>query len=282
MNGKALKINSFLLIIILIFLLCSCNGGQTSGSNTSEKNLSSESKTSLSEDTKSTLSKNGTSDNTVSLEERNPKTNPSYLDDDLLKGIDISEYSGEVDFEKVKEDGISFVMVRLGGRGYGDKGVLYSDDKALEYIKNAKAAGIKVGGYIFSQAVNKEEAIEEADYATEFLNGETLDYPIAFDWEEIEDDTARTDNLSDSILTDCAKSFCSRISEKGYIPMIYAKEKVYKRYDRTELQEYDFWYAEYTDTPSETEGYTIWQYSESGEVSGIEGTADLNICYKNY
>lgn len=282
MSIKIIKSIRFLWCLVLLFALCSCSGVQTSGSNTTEQSSSSVFETSLSDETKNTLSKNGTSESTVPLEERNPKTIPSYLENVEFKGIDISEYSGEIDFEKVKEDGINFVMVRLGGRGYGEEGSLYYDEKALEYIQDAKEAGLKAGGYFFSQAVNEQEAAEEADYAIEVLSGETLDYPIAIDWEEIEDDKARTDNLSDAVLTECAKAFCDRINEKGYKAIIYAKENVFKRYNHTKLSEYDFWYAEYKDTPSVTEGYTMWQYSETGTVKGIEGTTDLNICYKNY
>lgn len=269
MKKKAIEYISISCVLILILLLCSCGGEQATSSNQTENTTSSA--------TESANNEIGTTVNTTDLYKN---TTPSYLEETELKGIDISEYSGEIDFEKVKQDGISFVMVRLGGRGYGDTGVLYGDEKALEYIQNAKAAGLKVGGYFFSQAVSEEEAIEEADYAIETLNGETLDFPIAFDLEEIENDTARTDNLSDSVLTACAKAFCERIGEQGYIPMIYAKENVYKRYNKAELSEYDFWYAEYTDTLSVTDGYTMWQYSESGEVDGIEGTVDLNILFE--
>lgn len=278
MKSKIIKgISIFCVMIVL--LLCSCTGKQTTSVNQTEQNSPFVTETT---EIATALTENTTVEATAPPEELNSKTSSSYHNDIELKGIDISEYSGEVDFEKVKEDGISFVMIRLGGRGYGDSGILYSDDKALEYIQNAKSAGLKVGGYFFSQSVNEEEAIEEADYATAILNGETLDYPIAFDWEEIEDDTARTDNLIDTVLTACAKAFCNRINEKGYKPMIYAKENVYNRYNHVELSEYDVWYAEYTDTPSITEGYTIWQYSEKGTVNGVEGTIDLNICYKNY
>lgn len=279
MKRKILNTMNLFCFLILVLFFSSCNGKETKPSSQTEKTTFSETETTENENA---VLKNSTVETTVPLKERNPRTIPSYLNDNLLKGIDISEFSGKVDFEKVKDDGISFVMVRLGGRGYGAAGTLYTDEKALEYIQNAKEAGLKVGGYFFSQAVNEEEAAEEADYSAEILNGETLDFPIAFDWEKIEDDTARTDNLSDTVLTVCAKAFCDRINEKGYKFMIYAKENVYNRYNHTVLSEYDFWYSEYTDTPSITDGYTMWQYSENGEINGIEGETDINVCYKNY
>ena len=112
------------------------------------------------------------------------------------EGIDISSYTGEIDWKKVKAAGVDFAMVRLGGRGYGEDGSLYSDDKALEYIKGAQAENIKVGGYFFSQATTSDEAAEEAEYVKDLLDGTKLEYPIAFDWEIIKDENARTDSVS--------------------------------------------------------------------------------------
>ena len=109
------------------------------------------------------------------------------------EGIDISSFCGEIDWAKVREAGIDFAMVRLGGRSYGDKGDLYTDDKALSYIQGARDAGIKVGAYFFSQATTNAEAEEEAEYAHNLLGDVKLDYPLAYDWEIIKDDSARTD-----------------------------------------------------------------------------------------
>ena len=121
-----------------------------------------------------------------------------------MEGIDISSYSGTIDWDKVKKSGVDFVMVRIGGRGYGSDGKMYSDDSALSYIKGAKAAGLKVGVYFFSQAVNNDEAIEEADYIKTLLGDETIDFPVAYDWEIIKDDDARTDSVSAAQATACA------------------------------------------------------------------------------
>lgn len=197
-----------------------------------------------------------------------------------LQGIDVSDYNGEINWQLVKEDGIDFAIIRLGGRGYGDSGVLYKDESALSYIKGAKSAGLKVGGYIFSQAISEEEAKQEADYAVSVLNGESLDFPIAFDWETIEEDTARTDFLDNDTLTKCAKAFCEEITAKGYKPIIYAKPEVFSRYNKTELTERDFWYAEYADVPTELQGFSMWQYSETAVINGIDGTTDLNLCFE--
>ena len=137
------------------------------------------------------------------------------------EGVDVSEYSGEIDWEKVKESGIDFAMIRVGGRGYGEEGKMYSDTKAIEYINGAKNAGIKVGAYFFSQAVTTEEAVEEADFVKSILGDIKLDYPVAYDWEIIKNDDARTDSVSASQTTECARAFCDRIKEHGYTPIIY-------------------------------------------------------------
>ena len=101
------------------------------------------------------------------------------------EGIDVSSYSGDIDWKKVRESGIDFAMIRVGGRGYGENGEMYTDERALEYINGAKAEGIKVGAYFFSQAISTEEAIEEADYVKTVLGDIKLDYPVAYDWEII-------------------------------------------------------------------------------------------------
>ena len=198
------------------------------------------------------------------------------------EGIDISSYTGEIDWKKVKAAGVDFAMVRLGGRGYGEDSSLYSDDKALEYIKGAQAENIKVGGYFFSQATTSDEAAEEAEYVKDLLDGTKLEYPIAFDWEIIKDENARTDSVSSTQATECAKVFCESIKNYGYKPMIYSPAReLYFKYDLTQLKDFDIWFVDYTNVPEFYYQFTMWQYSETGSVDGIEGTVDLNICFTN-
>ncbi len=199
-----------------------------------------------------------------------------------LEGIDISSYSGDVDWQKVKDSGIDFVMVRIGGRGYGDSGEMYKDDRALEYIRGAQAAGIKAGAYFFSQAITTNEAIEEADYAKELLGGQKLDFPLAYDWEIIKDEEARTDKVTPAQATECARSFCQETAANGYTPMIYSTSReLYFKYDLTRLADYDIWYCEYSNTPEFYYEFSMWQYSKTGHVDGIEGDVDLNVCFTN-
>lgn len=198
------------------------------------------------------------------------------------EGIDVSSYSGNIDWKKVKESGIDFAMIRVGGRGYGEKGEMYTDERALEYINGAKAEGIKVGAYFFSQAVSTEEAIEEADYVKTVLGDIKLDYPVAYDWEIIKDDDARTDSVSASQATECARAFCDRIKELGYTPILYSPSReLYFKYDLSRLADIDIWYCEYANVPTFYYEFSMWQYSATGTIDGIEGAVDLNICFTN-
>lgn len=208
-----------------------------------------------------------------------------YMDDEVAScmGIDLSEYQGEIDFEKVKNQGYEYVILRIGGRYYGEEGAMYEDAKFSEYYEDATNAGLKVGAYFFSQAKNAEEAKEEADYVLSLLKNKKLDYPIAFDWEHIEGDEARTDNVSGADLTQAALSFCNTINEKGYKSIIYSNTYLmYYMYDLELLKDVDFWIADYEEHPSMYYNFTMWQYNIEGQVDGIEGNVDLNICMKNY
>ncbi len=208
-----------------------------------------------------------------------------YEDGELCSyaGIDLSGHNEEVDFEKVKASGIDFVMLRIGGRGYGEEGVLYEDTYFRSNLKAAKDAGLMVGAYFFSQAVTAEEAREEALYSISLLGGAELDYPLAFDWEIIDAEDARTDNVSPQALTDCARAFCDTVKDAGYIPCLYTGSTLaYYKYDLSMLSDIDIWYAFYNDSPDMYYNYMIWQYSCTGNVDGINGDVDLNICFKNY
>lgn len=209
-----------------------------------------------------------------------------YEDGELASftGIDVSAYNGDIDFKAVKEYGIDFVIVRLGGRGYGQEGVIFEDEYALTNLREAKAAGLMVGAYFFSQAITPEEAVEEANFCLDMLDGFYLDYPLVFDWEQIDSaENPRTEDISPETLTECAKAFCDTVNEAGYIPCLYTdSKKAYMKFDLSKLSQIDIWYAFYNDEPSMYYNYMIWQYSCTGKVDGIEGDVDLNICFKNY
>ena len=196
-----------------------------------------------------------------------------------VTGIDVSSFCGDIDWQRVKNAGVTFVMVRLGGRGYGDEGALYSDDRAVEYISGAQAAGIHTGGYFFSQATNADEAKEEARYCQELLGDLRLDYPLAYDLEFIENDTARTDGMTVEQTTDCARAFCDEAKALGYEPMLYFSEssEPSAKYDLNKLSDCELWFSEYSDAPTFPYNFGMWQYSNTATVDGVENNVDLNL-----
>ena len=211
----------------------------------------------------------------------------SYADpsQDSYMGIDVSKYQGDIDWEAVKEAGVDFAIIRCGNRGYVT-GSINEDDYFRENIEGATEAGIKVGVYFFSQAMNSEEALEEAEFCIDLLGDYEIDYPVFFDWEVVIDedgDTPRTAYIDPETLTNNLLVFSERIRLAGFKPGVYANKKtaVWK-YDLTRLEGIDMWIAEYSDTPTYFYDFDVWQYSSSGTVPGIDAEVDLNISFKDY
>lgn len=195
-----------------------------------------------------------------------------------LTGVDVSVFQDDIDWNAVAADGVDFAMLRIGGRGYGPEGKIYEDEKFEANYAGARAAGLKVGVYFFSQAVNIAEAAQEAQYVLQLLNGRALDFPVAYDWEHVSDASARTANIAPELITSFCKAFCDQMEAEGYQSVIYFnREHGYFSLQLSLLSAYRFWYAEYADYPSFIYDYWIWQYTESGTVSGINGRVDLNI-----
>lgn len=214
----------------------------------------------------------------------NDEATMSYTGDENFTyrlGIDVSKWQGKINWDKVKADGVEFVIIRLGYRGYGSKGTLDMDSRFYQNIKGAQAAGLDVGVYFFAQAINEKEAIEEAEYVLKALEGYELQLPIVYDPELIRDQDARTDNVTGEQFTKNTIAFCERIEEAGFDAMIYSN-MVWEAFlfDMTKLQEYPFWYADYEPVPQTPYDFQIWQYSESGKVNGIDGPVDLNIMFE--
>lgn len=196
---------------------------------------------------------------------------------DAPMGIDVSTHQKEIDWEQVAEAGVEFAMIRAGRRGYTEGG-LYEDEFFRRNIEGATAAGLDVGVYFFSQAVDVAEAREEAAYLLELIEGCAVTYPVVFDWEPITNDDARTDGLGGAELTACARAFCKDVAAAGYTPAVYFNvEQGYLRYRLDQLTDYVFWLAEYHDAPSFYYGFDLWQYTSSGSVAGIEGSVDLDL-----
>lgn len=181
-------------------------------------------------------------------------------------GVDVSKYQGDIDWQAVAGDGIGFAMLRLGYRGYSEGG-LFLDQNFRQNLQGALDAGLEVGVYFFSQAITPEEAEEEADYVLEVLDGAELTFPIAFDWEPIQGNEARTDGLDGAAMTRCAAAFCKRIQDAGYRPAVYFNQtQGYLHYDLRELTDYELWLAELGTAPDFYYHFDLWQYSHKSEA----------------
>ncbi|MBO7357546.1 MAG: EAL domain-containing protein [Lachnospiraceae bacterium] len=205
----------------------------------------------------------------------------SYEGHEAYTGVDVSSFQGEIDWDKVKADGVDFVIIRCGLRGYAN-GRLVEDPNFAANIEGAKAAGLHVGVYFYSQAVDTAEAIEEADMVLELIEPYHLTGPVAIDIEQAPD-AARTDVLTGDELTDIAVAFCEHVKGAGYTPMIYSGMKYFVRVmDMTKLEDYEKWFCYYNRPLYFPYEISNWQYSKSGTVDGIEGSVDLNILFKKW
>ena len=207
----------------------------------------------------------------------------SYEDDKYIavRGIDVSNKQHEIDWEKVKASGIEFVIIRLGFRGYGEAGDIHIDQSFKRNMEGAAANGIPIGVYFFAQAINEEEALEEADFVIENLEGYDISLPVVYDPESILKDTARTDNVSGEQFTKNAIAFCEAIKAAGYEPMIYSNMlwEAFE-FEMDKLTDYRFWYADYEDIPQTPYFFEFWQYSERGHIDGIKNAVDYDIWIK--
>ena len=191
-------------------------------------------------------------------------------------GIDVSAYQGEIDWEKVKASGIDFAIIRLGYRGY-ESGKLVEDKYAQDNLAGAAAAGLKVGAYFFSQALNNQEVDEEIDFMLEILGDTQLDMPIVLDW-EIPASSARTARMDARTLTNLQLHFCKLMEQKGYQPMVYFNWYQSEHlYYLSELEEFPFWLAMYQDRMTYPWKVEMWQYTSTGRVPGIAGDVDINV-----
>ena len=204
----------------------------------------------------------------------------TYAGDDRYTwrtGIDVSEHDEDIDWQQVRDAGIDFVFIRAGYRGYSE-GSLRQDAYFEKNLREAREAGLDVGVYFFSQAVNEAEALEEADLVLRMLDGQALQMPVVYDPESILNDAARTDDISGDQFTRNALAFCGRIRERGYAPMIYAN-LVWEsfEFDLSRIRDIPIWYADYEPVPQTPYFFTVWQYTDSGTVPGIVGPVDLNL-----
>ena len=200
----------------------------------------------------------------------------TYKNDDTLVGIDVSKWQGEIDFEKVKASGASFVMIRVGSqRGVGGEYVL--DPYFKENMEKALAAGLEVGTYFYSYADGKKEAIKQAEWVLKMISPYDLTLPVVFDWEcysflnEME--------ISLFGLNEIANAFLETIEKNNYSVMLYGSKNYLEAIWK--YHEYPVWLAHYTKETDYKEEYVMWQLCQNGRIPGIEGDVDIDILYLN-
>lgn len=200
---------------------------------------------------------------------------------DALQGVDVSVYQGEIDWQAVADAGVDFAIIRVGYRGYS-QGAIQPDTNFQKNMEGALKAGLDVGVYFFSQATTVREAEEEADYVLEAIRNYPVTYPVVFDWEFIDGQQARTDEMEGEHMTECAKTFCELVRAGGYTPMVYFnQEQGYLYYQLDQLDEFSFWLAEYDEKPDFFYNFAMWQYTHTGTVPGIPGNVDLNLAFQD-
>lgn len=196
-----------------------------------------------------------------------------------IKGIDVSKYQGDVDWQKVADSGVDYVMLRLGIRGY-ETGKLALDENFDKNAQGALDAGLDVGVYFFTQALNEAEAREEAEFVLEAIKPYNITYPVAIDVEDLNTEKARSYKQSKESRTNCAIAFMDRIKEAGYDTCIYGNLNTFtKLVDNYKLGNYKKWFAFYDTYIYYPYRINMWQYSDKGHVDGIEGDVDLNITF---
>ena len=201
-------------------------------------------------------------------------------------GIDVSMHNKTVDFNKVKADGIDFVYVRVGYTGYTKKKLsLNYDPYYQENITNALAAGLRVGVYWYSQALNEEEALQEANMLLNVIGSYNITMPVVYDYEFAgvgEDGRLDSANLSKAQMTANSLAFLNRVSQMGYTPCLYAnysflKNRVYASQISSIAK---IWLAHYNTSTDYPGDYEYWQYTSDGRVNGISGRVDMNVWYQ--
>lgn len=193
-------------------------------------------------------------------------------------GVDVSNHQGTIDWAALKRQGIDFAYLRLGLRGYGEKGSLYPDRSFDSYYSGTRAAGIEVGVYFFSQAATVQEAAQEALYALQLLDGRDLDLPVYYDWEPVQQEDSRTLHNNEFLLTSQARTFCALIEQGGYEAGVYMnRQQGYYRYDLSSMENIALWIADPGDYPDFYYRFDVWQYDHGARLDGVNEIVDLNV-----
>ena len=197
-------------------------------------------------------------------------------------GIDVSKWNKEIDWAQVKKEGVDYAMIRAGYRG-SVSGSLVEDPYFRKNIEGALKNDIEVGVYFFTQAINEVEAVEEASIVLSLIEGYDITYPVIIDSEGA-GGNGRADKLDVPTRSRICEAFCETIRSAGYVSGIYAsKNWLNNNLDITKFSADNvIWLAEYKDAPTYGGKYSMWQYTSSGRLNGIEGRVDFNQCYTTF
>lgn len=210
--------------------------------------------------------------------------NSIFAGRNIRYGMDVSVYQKDIDWNAARQNGVEFVFIRVGYRGWGT-GRMCNDTNFEKNIQGAIAAGIRVGVYFYSQAINTDEAVEEAKYVLDKIRGYDVSLPVVMDYEYSgsgsSGDRLLNAHLSKDQMTENVLAFCGYCKQNGYTAMLYANKNFLENSvnDEEISALYPIWLAHYTDQTGYSGNYSFWQFTSSGNVSGISGNVDLDVWY---
>ncbi len=223
-------------------------------------------------------SKEDTSVNEEADNETGSFNNSDYNLQGGAVGVDVSKYQKDIDWQRVKASGVEYAIIRAGYRG-SSTGVLVKDPYFDRNVVGAREAGIKLGVYFFTQAVNAEEAAQEAYAVSSLIDADELSLPVYLDVESSGSPNGRADGLDVNTRTEIIRVFCETLNDLGYRSGLYAnKNWLTNKIDTSRLEDYDIWLAQYRAPEPDYQGrYSIWQYTSKGHVDGITGFVDMDL-----
>lgn len=215
-------------------------------------------------------------------------TIPVFFDGNQVLGVDVSSHNGEIDWEAVSQTEVRYTFVRVGYRGYGDEGNLAEDELAAENMAEAAKHDIAVGVYFYSQAINEEEAEEEAEFVVEHIRHYDISLPVVIDVEYAHDSDGNPTGwlyeaaLSADEMAAICNTFADVVRKSGYTPMVYSNSYILT--DRLNAEALDedilIWLADYNETVSYDGVYQFRQFTKQGQIDGIHSKqVDLNYWY---
>lgn len=194
-----------------------------------------------------------------------------------IKGIDVSQWQGNVDFNKVKAAGYKFVIIRCNNWD-NSKNCVVKDIRFEDNYRKAKAAGLDVGAYYYTWYTDAAGANHDAELCKEYIKDKIFEYPVYFDLE-----WQKAFARGKAVCSDMVKTFCDAMEKAGYFAGLYISRSPLQQYITADVaNRYALWIAEYGSKCNYNGTYGMWQYSDKGRVNGISSNVDLDVCYVDY